>query len=80
MKNKKFFLLDWDDNILVMPSKIYLDKLFKCDTIFPFNIINYWTIEKKSILIHNNKYDFKIKIKSKSNQNRIANITNVIHI
>ena len=29
MKNKKFFLLYWDDNILVMPSKIYLDKLFK---------------------------------------------------
>jgi|LakMenE18May11ns_1017448.scaffolds.fasta_scaffold9959497_14 hypothetical protein len=26
---KKFFLLDWDDNILVMPTKITLDKVVK---------------------------------------------------
>lgn len=38
-----------------------IHKLFNCDTTFPFNIINDWTIEKKSILLHNNKYDFKIE-------------------
>ena len=38
-----------------------IHKLFDCDTIFPFNIINNWFIEKKTDLIHNNKYDFKIE-------------------
>jgi len=37
-----------------------IHKLFYCDTTFPFNIINDWTIDKKTHLV-SNKYDFKIE-------------------
>ena len=37
-----------------------IHKLFDCDTRFPFNIINYWNIDKKTDLV-SNKYDFKIE-------------------
>ena len=39
-----------------------IHKLFECDTTFPFNIINEWSIENKTDLISNSNYDFKIEI------------------
>jgi len=39
-----------------------IHKLFECDTTFPFNIINEWSIENKTDLISDSKYDFKIEV------------------
>jgi dihydrofolate reductase len=39
-----------------------IHKLFECDTIFPFNIINEWCIESKKDLVNNNRYGFKIEV------------------
>ena len=39
-----------------------IHKLFDCDTTFPFNIINEWSIENKTQLISDSKYDFKIEV------------------
>ena len=39
-----------------------IHKLFDCDTTFPFNIINEWSIENKTELLCNNDYGFKIEV------------------